>query len=79
MTKIELLPKWYAKEERKDRTEKMKKAVKDLLNSNLLPDMAIEELKRVTCNMDLFVDTYSRNYEIKIVNKWIDFYNSLKK
>lgn len=75
MKKIELLPKWYAKEERKDRTKKMKKAVNELLKSELLPEKAIEELKNVTCDMDLIRDTYSRNYEIKIVNKWIDFLN----
>lgn len=75
MTKIELLPKWYAKEERKDRTEKMKKTVRELLKSELLPEKAKEELKDLTCNMDLIADTYSRNYEIKIVNKWIDFLN----
>lgn len=75
MEKIELFPKWYAKEERKDRTQKMKKAVSELLKSELLPAKAKEELKNVTCNMDLVRDTYSRNYEIKIVNKWIDFFN----
>ena len=75
MEKIELLPKWYAKQERKDRTQKMKKAVNELLKSKLLPEKATEELRELTCNMDLIADTYSRNYEIKIVNKWIDFLN----
>lgn len=76
MKKIELFPKWYAKEERKDRTAKMKKAVSELLKSELLPEKAIAELSEVTCDMELFADTYSRNYEIKLVNKWIDFLNS---
>lgn len=30
MDKIELFPKWYAKEERKDRTQKMKKSGKPI-------------------------------------------------
>ena len=79
MERIELLPKWYGKEERKDRTRKMKKAIRNLLASDLLPEKAKDKLKAVTCDMDCIADTYSRNYEIKIVNTYIDLFNALQK
>lgn len=78
MKKIELFPKFYGKEERKDRTVKMKKAVKELLNSDLLSEKVKEKVKTVICDMDIMGDTYSRNYEIKKLNSLIECFNSLK-
>ena len=79
MERIELLPKWYGKEEKNDRTNKMKKTVKELLSSDILPEKAKEKIKNIECNMYMIADTYSRNYEIKALNTYIDWYNTLTK
>ena len=79
MKRIELLPKWYGKEERKDRTNKMNAAKEELISSELLPIKAKEKVKTITCNMDMIADTYSRNYEIKAMNTYIDLCNALSR
>ena len=79
MKRIELLPKWYEKEDKKDRTNKMTSAKKELLASDLLPEKAKEKVQQITCDMYLIADTYSRNYEIKMMNTYIDLFNSLSK
>lgn len=79
MEKIKLFPKFYSNEEKMERTIQMKKAVQELLRSEVLPDRAKEHVRTVICNMTLMGDTYSRNYEIKKLNSFIDAFNALSK
>lgn len=78
MKTIELLPRWYSNEEKKAKTKECLKAKKELINSGLLNDKQVKELNTYTFDMSLIGDTYSRNYEIKILNKYINFVNRIK-
>lgn len=79
MKKIELLPKFYSNAERNERTAEMKKAIDELLTSDLLSDRVKEKVKEVIYNMAIIADTYSRNYEIKKLNNLIDYFNRIEK
>lgn len=79
MKKIELLPKFYSNAERNERTKEMKKAVNELLASDLLTEKVKDKVKAVICNMAIMGDTYSRNYEIKKLNSLIEYFNTLER
>lgn len=79
MKKIELLPKFYSNAERNERAAEMKKAIDELLSSDLLSDRVKEKVKEVIYNMAIIAGTYSRNYEIKKLNNLIDYFNRIEK
>lgn len=78
MKNIELFPKWYSNEEKRAKTKECQKVKKELINSGLLNDKQVKDLNSYTFDMSLIGDTYSRNYEIKILNKYINFINRMK-
>ena len=73
MTKVELLPKWYGKEERVARSKALKAVATELIATGKMTAKEEEFLKEEAMNFMIIGDTFSRNYVIKQVNQLIDF------
>lgn len=73
MKKIELLPKFYNKNEIKNRQKELELLRSELVATGKLTNKEIEELNDM--NLVLCGDAYSRNYEIKRINELAVFVN----
>jgi hypothetical protein len=76
---IKLLPKFYSNEEKRAKTKECEAARKDLITSGVLFKEMVNSLNSLELNMFRIADTYSRNYEIKKLNVYIEIANTLSK
>lgn len=70
MTNIEYFPKFYSKEEIKEKDKIRKMCINELKASGKLTDTEIEELNDM-CNVNFrcCADTYTRNYIIRTIKE----------
>ena len=71
MNKITYLPKFYDRAEVKEKQKQLVELRKELIATGKLTQKEIDKVNDL--NITLCGDTFSRNYEIHIINDLVDF------
>lgn len=73
---LEYLPKFYSREEIKQKHKEIKNKIEELVASGKLFQREEEKLKTYEEEFPLSGDAYTRNYIIREINKIISYVNS---
>ena len=73
---LEYLPKFYSREETKQKHKEIKNKIEELVASEKLFQREEEKLKTYDEEFSLSGDAYTRNYIIREINKIISYVNS---